>query len=126
MEFCTVINCMDGRVQLPVIQFLQKRFNARYVDTITEPGPNRILAEENDTASIFRRVDISVHHHHSQAIAVVGHFDCAGNPAQEAEQHRHLQKAVQRIKKRYPEVEVIGLWVDAGWEVREVTNKDGG
>ncbi|MHC5086790.1 MAG: carbonic anhydrase, partial [Planctomycetota bacterium] len=26
MSFCTAINCMDGRVQLPVIPFLQNRF----------------------------------------------------------------------------------------------------
>jgi len=41
MEFCTAINCMDGRVQIPVISFLEERFNARYVDVISEPGPNR-------------------------------------------------------------------------------------
>ncbi|MHA1252503.1 MAG: carbonic anhydrase, partial [Candidatus Helarchaeota archaeon] len=27
MKFCTVINCMDGRVQIPVINYLRKRFN---------------------------------------------------------------------------------------------------
>jgi hypothetical protein len=43
-KFITVINCMDGRVQLPVNNWLRKRFNANFVDTITEPGPNRILA----------------------------------------------------------------------------------
>lgn len=37
---------MDGRVQLPVIKYLQDRFKVQYVDTITEPGPNLILAEQ--------------------------------------------------------------------------------
>ena len=36
--FATAINCMDGRVQLPVIKFLQERFKAEYVDIISEPG----------------------------------------------------------------------------------------
>ena len=40
MSFCTAINCMDGRVQLPVIRFLQERFKVDYVDVISEPGPN--------------------------------------------------------------------------------------
>jgi hypothetical protein len=30
---------MDGRVQLPVIHFMQQHTKARYVDTVTEPGP---------------------------------------------------------------------------------------
>ena len=43
MRFCTVINCMDGRVQLPVIRHMKERFNAEYVDSITEPGPNNLF-----------------------------------------------------------------------------------
>ena len=84
MRFCTAINCMDGRVQIPVIQYLKDRFDADYVDAVTEPGPNRILAEDADTRirqSIDRRVGISVEGHGSVGIAVVGHHDCAGNPA---------------------------------------------
>ncbi len=48
MSFCTTINCMDGRVQLPVIKYLQKHFNVDYVDSITEPGPNLILAKQTN------------------------------------------------------------------------------
>ena len=42
MIFFTTIKCKDGRVQLPVISYLQKRFNVQYVDSITEPGPNQM------------------------------------------------------------------------------------
>ena len=38
MCFCTAVNCMDGRVQLPVTSYLQERFNVEHVDSITEPG----------------------------------------------------------------------------------------
>ena len=48
MKFYTVINCMDGRVQLPVIKYLQKRFNVEYVDSITEAGPNLVLSEHKN------------------------------------------------------------------------------
>ena len=48
VRFCTAINCMDGRVQLPVIQYLQKRFNVDFVDSVTEAGPNLILSEAED------------------------------------------------------------------------------
>jgi len=92
-SFCTVVNCMDGRVQLPVIRYLQRRFNVNHVDTITEPGPNLILANQDDKAgvqSILRRVQISVKKHESVGIALVGHHDCAGNPTQEEEQRKHI------------------------------------
>ena len=96
MSFCTAINCMDGRAQIPVIEFLQQRFGVDYVDSITEPGPNKILAEQTDSQrldSIFQRLQISLRHHHSVGLAVVGHADCAGNPATEQEQAAHTRRA---------------------------------
>jgi hypothetical protein len=36
---------MDGRVQLPVIDYLRKRFGVEHVDSVIEAGPNLILAE---------------------------------------------------------------------------------
>ena len=123
MSFCTAINCMDGRVQLPVIAFLQDRFAVEYVDVVTEPGPNRILADESDgpqAAAILARVDISVDKHVSRGIAVVGHADCAGYPADAAAQERATRAAVEVLHARYPQMEVIGLWVDANWNVMEI------
>jgi len=124
MEFCTVINCMDGRVQQPVNNFLQKRFNADNVDTITEAGPNGILAKQEDKAtiqSIFKRVEISVNAHKSKAIAIVGHHDCAGNPAPKEEQIRHIRESMSFLQNHYQNVEIVGLWVDENWEVKEIT-----
>jgi hypothetical protein len=46
-KFATALNCMDGRVQIPIIEFLKKKFKVDYVDMITEPGIDKILAEEN-------------------------------------------------------------------------------
>lgn len=123
MIFCTAINCMDGRVQLPVIQFLQKRFAAAYVDMITEPGPIRILSEQADASkidAILQRLNISVDKHFSQRLAVIGHHDCAGNPVSEAEQIDQIKKSVLYLKNKHPQLDVIGLWVDANWKVNEV------
>ena len=124
MDFCTVVNCMDGRVQLPVNAFLRERFGAPFVDTVTEPGPNRILGapDEADAAlaeSVLKRVDISVRKHGSRGIAVAGHHDCAGNPSPKQEQLRQLEAAVRLLRSRFPEAEVLGLWVDPDWRVSE-------
>ena len=114
---------MDGRVQLPVIHFLLKRFSVKHVDLITEPGPNLILAEQtsqNMVNSIIHRIDISIQKHKSKGIAIVGHHDCAGNPADEAKQIIHIKKAVKFLKKQYRDIEIIGLWVDEGLDVNEI------
>ncbi len=125
MRFCTVVNCMDGRVQVPVAQYLQDRFNVDYVDVVSEAGPNAALAtgaESAVIASIERRVRISVEHHRSVGIAIVGHHDCAGNPSPELEQRQHTMAAVRRLQSWFKQVPVIGLWVDDKWEVSEVEN----
>jgi hypothetical protein len=73
---------MDGRVQLPVINYLIDRFNATYIDSVTEAGPILYLADKTDseqTKLILRRTDISINKHKSSGIAVVAHHDCAGN-----------------------------------------------
>ncbi|MCX8025758.1 MAG: hypothetical protein N3A60_11195 [Thermanaerothrix sp.] len=123
MSFCTAINCMDGRVQLPVIRYLQARFDAPFVDMITEPGPNLILADRSNALkiqSILERLAISVQKHASVGIAVVGHHDCAGNPAPRQTQIAHLQEAVRFLKTHYESLPIIGLWVDENWTVTEV------
>lgn len=123
MTFATAINCMDGRVQVPVITYLQKRFGAKFIDTITEPGPDRILAEQSDQirlASILARIEISIQKHASRQIAVIGHYDCAGNPVSKEKQIDHIHKAAAFIRQEYPKVEVIGVWVDEKWRIHEI------
>ncbi len=123
MNFCTAINCMDGRIQLAVITYLQKRFNRPYVDMITEPGPNKILAEQSNQTlldSIFSRLEVSLDLHQSRQMAIVGHYDCARNPAPKEEQIVHIKKAIEFLSNKYPHVEIIGLWVNEKWQVEEV------
>ncbi len=122
-SFCTVINCMDGRMQLPVIKFLQKRFHAKHVDTITAPGPNLILAKGDDlmlVEHIMRCLDISVSKHGSTSIAIVGHEDCAGNPTEKGEQFIHLRLAHDRVKDAFPDCDVTTLWVTVKGRIEEV------
>jgi hypothetical protein len=121
--FCTVVNCMDGRTQVNVNEYLKVRFQADFVDTVTEAGPNGLLARDPDggtAASIFSRIGISVQKHGSVGIGVVGHHDCAGNPGDAAHQDADTQAAVEAVRRRYPSLTVIGLWVDESWSVSEI------
>lgn len=123
-KYYTAINCIDGRVQIPVIEYLKERFGVAYVDIVSEAGPNRIIADGiNEAAldSLERRLRISLVKHESVGIAIVGHHDCAGNPATAEEQREDTLAAVGYIHDRFGHVPVIGLWVDENWEVSEVS-----
>ena len=123
MHFCTVINCMDGRVQLPVNKYLQKRFNSQYVDSITDAGPVRILSDEwsSDAAqSMVKKVELSIGTHQSVGIAIVCHHDCAGNPIPLTDQLFQLKNAISLFKNQFTNIEIIGLSVDENWQVHEI------
>jgi hypothetical protein len=122
-KFVTAINCMDGRVQLPVIEWMKKEYKADYVDLITEPGPNKILAEKKPgscVGSIKKRVEISVMKHASKIIAIIGHDDCAGNPIEKETQLHQIKIAVETIESWNFDVLIIGLWVDDHWMVHKI------
>ncbi len=121
--FVTAINCMDGRTQIPVIEWMKRRYSADFVDMITEPGPIKILSEDKDRViveSIKRRVEISIKKHNSKLIVIVGHHDCAGNPVEKDMQLKQLICAIKKVKKWNYGIEVMGLWVDDEWKVNEI------
>jgi len=122
MSFCTVVNCMDGRVQIPVIRYLRERVGVSHVDVITEAGPVAVLVGGDDgpeVRSIRRRVDLSREAHGSTALAIVAHPDCAGNPVPDEEQMEQLVRAARNLAIWYPGDEIIALWVDRDGEVHE-------
>ena len=122
MKFCTVICCMDGRIQRPINEYLRKRFKAEYVDTITEAGPIMLLSEQKNMPAIdliLDRLNISIEIHKSVGLAISGHYDCARNPAEKDVQINQIKDSIKFIKKYYPDIEIIGLWVDKNWSVVE-------
>jgi hypothetical protein len=123
-RFAAVINCMDGRTQLPVIEWARREYGAEYVDSITEPGPVRILAEAEDTAaleSIRRRLDISVTKHGSNRVAIVAHADCAGNPVDKQTQLGQLRAAAATVSSWGLNAQIDLLWLGEDWRVLHVT-----
>ncbi len=122
-RFAAVINCMDGRTQSPVSEWAKREYGVDYVDSITEPGPVRILAEGTDTTaidSIRRRLTISVGKHGSSRVAIVAHADCAGNPVDKEIQLGQLHAAAAAVLSWSLSVKVDLLWLDESWRVERV------
>ncbi len=123
MTFCTSIHCMDGRIQESTIRYLKENYEVDYVDAITEPGPCKIVAENQNEIlvnSIIRRIDISINKHRSKMIFISGHYDCAGNPVDKTTQIDQVQKSIEFLKQHYPGIEIIGLWINDQWQVNPI------
>ena len=123
--FATAINCMDGRTQEPIISWAKKTFEVDYVDTVTEPGPDKILAEGPDSLveSIKNRVMISLNKHGSQHVIIVSHHDCAGNSVSKEEHLGQLKKSVDVISSWELGVEIIGVWIGEDWKVNKLIER---
>ena len=120
LKFATCINCIDGRVQLPAINFIKRRFRIDYVDVITEPGPDKVLSENESIdiiESIKRRVLLSVERNSSKNIIIAGHHDCKANPVEKKVHYKQIREAVNKIKGWNLEVDVYGVWVGKDWKV---------
>jgi hypothetical protein len=120
--FGTMINCMDGRTQIPANEWMKEKFGVDYVDTITEPGPNGVLAKNDEilVKTIKDRVLISVNGHGSRVIALVGHFGCAGNPGPRDMQDEHVMKGLEVIRSWDLPVRILGLWIGEDWKVEVI------
>jgi len=115
------LNCMDGRVQIPVINFIKDTYKLDNVDMITDPGMDGLLS--NDALPLdeyIRKIGISIRVNNAVMIAVVGHHDCRGNPVSEAQHKDQIAAGVTRLKNEFREMNIIGLWVNSDWKVSKL------
>ena len=116
----TCLNCMDGRVQLPVLHWIKEKYKVDFVDVITEAGMDNVLSNQEDIREVIRSINISVDVNKSTRLFVVGHYDCRGNPVEESVHQQEIKSAVRRLKDHWPSIKIIGLWVNKNWAVEIV------
>lgn len=124
-KFGTAINCMDGRVQLPVIHWMKEKYHLDYVDMITEPGADKALGGglPGQAEIIKEKTLISVNVHGSRIVVIAGHDDCAGNPVTPEQHKSHLRDALKTVLSwnLCPD-EIIAVWINKDWEIEVVTS----
>jgi len=119
-KFATSVCCMDGRIQLPLTKWIKENYSVDFVDTITEPGIDKKIAENSDLESVKTKIGISINAHKSELIVVSGHYDCAGNPVSDEEHISQIKKGIEVISSWNLNAKVIGVWVDESWNVLTV------
>lgn len=121
--FATAINCIDGRVQRPVSDWLKVYAHADYIDTVTSPGPDKSLSTGDTRAieMIKSNVGVSVNAHQSAVIAIAGHNECAAFPVSREEHYAAIRRAMQVVASLGYPVQVVGLYVNDQWLVEQVS-----
>jgi len=122
LRFGTLVTCIDGRVQRPTIIWMREQYNIDFVDVISEPGPDKLLAEAdpNIVVSVEKKVAFSVRAHVSRIVGICGHFDCAGNPAMPDEHREQIRQSVQLARSWNLPAQVVGLWLNENWQIEVV------
>jgi len=121
-KFGTAINCIDGRTQAPVSDWIKENHSVDYVDVITEPGCDKVLlgVDYVKIEHIKSKLLISIKAHNSSLIVIAGHYDCAGNPVSKEEHLTQIKKSINIIKSWNFPVEVLGVWVNDQWKIEQV------
>ncbi len=124
--FATAINCMDGRVQTPVADWVKINQHVEYVDVITEAGVDGMMVRGTPAQleSIRQRVLVSINAHGSSFVAIAGHQGCAGNPVSESEHMADITAAMAVIASWQLPIQIAGLWVN-DWGYVEVVGPAG-
>lgn len=122
--FATAINCIDGRVQHPVSNWLKTHAHVDYIDVVTMPGPDMVLSSGGSPASelVRQNVGVSVNAHHSATVVIAGHHLCAAFPVDREEHLKAIRQAMRVVTAWGYPVEVIGLYVNDQWMVEQVSS----
>ena len=121
-KFATSINCIDGRIQIPISNWIKQKYFVDYVDVISHPGSDKVIGEKiiEGIAEIKSKVLVSINAHNSKLIVISGHHDCAGNPVSKEMHMTQIKKSINLIKSWDCPVTVIGIWVNDKWEIEEI------
>ncbi|GIJ79164.1 hypothetical protein SAMN05443287_102563 [Micromonospora phaseoli] len=113
-RFATMLTCIDGRIQRPLDRWVRSHLDVDYLDTITEPGPEAVVATTGESRldALLEKVRISQRAHGSETLVIAAHSDCAGNPVPVAEHHRQLREGLARLATRLPGTRILAVHAD--------------
>jgi len=125
MKFGTLINCTDGRVQYPVMDYLKEKYDFDFFDAANEAGPLRTLTKKSDKCRLItlkEQIRTSLEDHGSKFIVLVGHHDCNDNPGDRAFHEKQLDESLDYLQRSFGTgITYVGLYVNEHWDVEEYT-----
>ncbi len=125
--FAVALNCIDGRVQGALADWVRTRYSVDYADVVTEPGIDAVLAlgDPATRESLLDKVCVSRLAHLAGHLVVAGHHDCAANPVPRSVHEEHIRAAVGHVRAALPGFQVTGVYIDETWTPRVVDDASG-
>jgi hypothetical protein len=113
-RFATAINCIDGRAQIPALDWIKLHCNVHFVDLITEPGADKVLTQgpAETIETLRKKAQFSFQVRQSGLIAVAAHHDCLAHPVSKQEHWDDIEESVRVICSWGWSARVLGLWVN--------------
>lgn len=119
-DYSIAINCVDGRVQTPVLEWMKRHTRGELVHCVTEPGPDAALADGDAADRIEPIVRLLTEGTSVDAVAVAAHHDCLGNPVDQETHREQVRRAAEAVASWGLADRVLALWVDRDWAVSVV------
>lgn len=125
-RFAVLLNCIDGRTQQPLLDWARRELDVTYVDVVTEPGVDGVLARGDDATvqALLDKVCVSRVAHGAVALVIAGHHDCAANPGDTAWHFSDVARAADVVGRALPELPVRAVYVDETWTVSPLPDND--
>lgn len=120
--FALAINCVDGRVQEPLLRWIREELSLSRVDYLTVPGADAALAEPGPELDRARRTASFLADERDHGCALVaGHWDCLGNAVDEDRHREQIRRAAEELHGWGVAPRTLGVWITDGWGVEVVT-----
>ena len=126
--------CADGRLHQGCVKYNEQIAEALGVDVVDEvavPGPDGLFKKgrEGERKATLGWLKLLIAAHHPTAIALVGHYQCAGNPESDAEHDVDAATAAAALKKELGFVgEIVAIstvWhSDSEWSLKKVAVRE--
>jgi len=123
-EHGTLVNCIDGTVQLPAIDFVKKMWNVPWVDVITEVAPERAFSDATSKAEvdhILNNIKSSLVNQQRKRLAIVSHSSCDVYKVSDEKKIEMLHLAVNFLSQSFPDASVTGIWIDKKGALRSLS-----
>lgn len=129
LHFGTMVNCIDGRTQKPVRDWMKKELHVEFVDAVNVAGPTNAITKGSKEIidHLKEEVIISVEGHKSENVVIIAHQDCAKNPISDNDQISELKEACDIVSLQWGipgKTNIVGLWLtkisDSDWVVERL------
>jgi len=123
--------CVDWRLHhkdVNIVEKVRAHLDVDGVDVIGVPGPDGVCLQDGrqmEVAPLTGWLKLLIGAHKPVVLAFIGHYQCAGNPVDDATHDKNVEESVARFKKETgfagPVVALSATYTsDKEWGLKEV------